>query len=280
MRGDRLLGDGELYLAASRNWLAGQNPWTTELDGVFFAAPPPTLLPLAPLAMLPEPVGLFVLAALIVAGCLATVRMLGLPLWWLLFPPLVHSMLGANVQGLLVPLVLAGGGGLAALLKIYAIVPDVILGRWRPVAFTLLILVVTVPLMPWPTFFSELAAINGRLEEQAGWSLPMPLHLALAPVGLLALLAVGRANAAWLAVPALWPSAQQYYATLVLPTGSAVAAAVVVLPVKGAGLLALVAVATHAVFSRIVTERARRDRPSQAAGSRASSQPSTGPQEP
>ena len=48
-------------------------------------------------------------------------------------------------------------------------------------------------------------------------------------------------RAAWLAPLALWPSQQYYYGTLVMPTRSQVAAAIVALPVTGSGLLAVAA---------------------------------------
>ena len=123
--------DARLYLMATQTWLAGGDPWSVHLAGNYFAAPPPSLLPLVPLAALPIDLGVAIIAALCYLSALATVRLLRLPWWWLLFPPLVQCLLSANVHALLVPLILIGGGWLAALLKIYAAVPVVILGRWR-----------------------------------------------------------------------------------------------------------------------------------------------------
>ena len=49
--------DARLYVAATRAWLEGSNPWEVQLAGNYFAAPPPTLLPLVPFALLPGDAG-------------------------------------------------------------------------------------------------------------------------------------------------------------------------------------------------------------------------------
>ena len=115
--------DADLYLEATRAWLAGADPWIY-IETQRFAAPPPTLVPLAPIAILPEdrrhrcswssfdrdrrrrhdPTA-------------------SLPWWWLLFPPFLDAAWNGNPQTLLVPLILVGAGPIAAFLKIYALVP-------------------------------------------------------------------------------------------------------------------------------------------------------------
>ena len=129
-----LLFDGRLYLAATRAWLAGGDPWDVQLLGNYFAAPPLTLLPFVPFALLPPDLGLALVALIVVGGAVATIRLLHLPWWWLLFPPLVQCVLSANVQALIVPLILVPGGALAIVLKVYAGLPLLILGRWRSLA--------------------------------------------------------------------------------------------------------------------------------------------------
>src|SRR4029077_453613 len=126
-----LFFDARLYLEATRVWLAGGNPWDVQLAGNYFAAPPPTLLAFAPLTVLPSSVAVGIVVLVVVGGAVATVRMLHLPWWWLLFPPLVQACLSANVQTLIVPLILVPGGALAIIIKIYAGLPLLILGRWR-----------------------------------------------------------------------------------------------------------------------------------------------------
>jgi hypothetical protein len=42
------LVDARVYVDAARTWLAGGDPWSVNLGGLYFAAPPPTLLAVPP----------------------------------------------------------------------------------------------------------------------------------------------------------------------------------------------------------------------------------------
>ena len=238
-----LFFDARLYLDATRRWLAGGNPWDVQLAGNYFAAPPPTLLGFAPLALLPPDLGVALVALAVIGGAIATVRLLHLPWWWLLFPPLVQCVLSANVQSLIVPLILLPGGALAIVLKIYAGLPLAILGRWRSLLVAGGIVLATLPVLPWSTYISEFGLISQRLADQSKLTLPIGLLVLLSPLILAALIVVGRERAAWLVVPAIWPSQQFYYGTIAMPTRSKVATALIALPVPGNGLLALGALA-------------------------------------
>ncbi len=248
-----LFFDARLYLDATRAWLAGGNPWDVQIAGNYFAAPPPSLLPFVPIAMLPPDLGVAIVALGVAGAAVATVRLLGLPWWWLLFPPLVQCVLSANVHALIVPLILARGGGFAVIAKIYAAVPLAILGRWRSLVAAAILLGITLPVLPWALFIADLGLIAGRLETQTRLAVPIVLLLLLSPLVLAALAVVGRERAAWLAASALWPSQQFYYGTLVMPAKSKIAAAIVALPIPGNGLLALFVLA-------LVTARARASR--------------------
>ena len=243
--------DARLYLMATRAWLAGIDPWTVDYRGYFFAAPPPTLLPLVPLTLLPDPIDWLVLGALVVAGAIITIRVLKLPWYWLLFPPVVHGIISGNVQLLLVPLLLVRGAWLAPILKGYAALPMVLLGRWRALLVGVLVLVLSAPFLPWASYIANFAAINGTLAEQARYGLSGPFVPILVPVGLACLVIVGRQAAAWLVVPALWPSQQWYYATLVMPLRSDLVGAIVALPLVGSAYIALVAVAIATIASAL-----------------------------
>lgn len=255
---EHLFFDARLYLDAARSWLAGENPWEVQLAGNYFAAPPPTLLPLAPFALLPRETGVAVLAFLVLLSAIATVRLLKLPWWWLFFPPLVQCVISANVHAMLLPLILVRGGAVAALLKVYAVVPLAILGRWRSLVIAGTVLAVTVPILPWSMFLEDAAGITGRLAGQTKFALPTPVLVILSPLALFAVLVVGRERGAWLAVPAIWPSQQYYYGTLAMGAKSRLAAAVVALPVPGSGLVALGLLA--------VIDWRRGNRPDQIAG--------------
>jgi hypothetical protein len=201
------------------------------------------LLPLVPFALLPLDLGVAAIAALVIAAAVATVRMLRLPWWWILFPPLVQCVLSANVQGLLIPLILLRAGAIASFLKIYAAVPIVITGRWRAALLAGALLVITIPLLPWGTYLSEFALINGHLTEQTKYALSSLFLVLISPVAFVAMAVVGRERAAWLAVPAIWPSQQYYYGTLAMGARSDLAAAIVSVPVPGSGLVALLVLA-------------------------------------
>ena len=264
-----LFFDARLYLMATRAWLAGLDPWTVELSGYYFAAPPLTMLPLVPFALLPDPMDWLVLGALVVAGAIATLRILKLPWLWLLFPPVVHGLISGNVQLLLIPLVLGRGAWLAPLLKVYAALPLVFLSKWRALAVFAVVLVVSAPLLPWANYIDNFAQINGNLSEQARYGLSGPLIPALIPIGLLCLWFVGRQAAAWFIVPALWPAQQWYYATLVMPIRSDLVGAIVAIPVAGSAYLALVVMGTLRFLGMVRRREALRSNEAPpAAGSR------------
>jgi hypothetical protein len=243
--------DARLYMSATRVWLDGGNPWSVQLAGNYYAAPPPSLLTMLPFVVLPPGVDVAVVAVVVAGAAVLTVRMLALPWWWLLFPPLVQCVLSANIHGLLIPLILAGGGAFAAIAKIYAVVPLVILGRWRSLVLLLVAVAATAIVLPWAEYLRDAGAITERLEAQTKLAVPTVVLIVLSPVILAALVLVGRERAAWLAVCALWPSQQFYYGTLAMPVKSKIVGALVALPVPGNGLIALLALA-------LVTARQRR----------------------
>jgi hypothetical protein len=243
--------DARLYLAATRAWLDGGDPWQVHLAGNFYAAPPPSLLAMLPFVVLPPGLDVAAVALAVAVAAIATVRLLHLPWWWLLFPPLVQCVLSANIHGLLIPLMLVGGGTFAATAKIYAVIPLVILRRWRSLAGLLILLVATAIILPWADYIREFGVITQRLNAQTKLAVPAVALLALSPAVAVALVVVGRERAAWLAVCALWPSQQFYYGTLAMPAKSKIVGALMALPVPGNGLLALFTLA-------IVTLRRKR----------------------
>ena len=264
--------DGRLYRSATLAWLHGQDPWTVVQGGVYFAAPPPSLLPMIPFALLPEPVAI---AALVGAGVLGTawaLRRLKAPLWWLAFPPLVDAIWNGNPHVLVVPLVLAGAGPLAVFVKVYAAVPLVLLRRVRALVVTALALTVTAPFLPWRQFVDDLPTIlmQLRLQSDGGLSvfaLPAIALVVAAVVAVIALAVIGRERAAWLAVPVLWPSTQWYYASIAIPAvvrpaAPFVAAAILAIPLVQGPLLAVVVFAGLEVATRLRERRAHGTLPS------------------
>ena len=237
--------DARLYLRATRAWLDGLDPWIF-IESQRFAAPPPTLIPLAPFALLPEDVGVAILFLAAVLGAVATVRLLHLPWWWLLFPPLIDGVWNANPQVLLVPLILVGAGPVAAFLKVYAIVPIALTLRWRGLLVTAGLLLVTAPLLPWASYVRQFGDLSQVLVTQSDGGLSATAVPWLIPIAVVALILCGRERTAWLAVPVLWPSTQWYYSTLAMPALTSIAAALMAIPIPGfAVAAAAVAVAAE-----------------------------------
>ncbi len=252
--------DGRLYRAATVAWLNGGDPWAVSQGGVYFAAPPPSLIPMIPFALLPEGVATGLLLVLAVGASIWAIRRLRAPIWWLAFPPLVDGIWNANPHVFVVPLVLAGLGPLAVVVKVYAGVPLLGLLRLRALMVAAALIAITAPFLPWGRFVNELPTIllQLRLQSDGGLSitaLPMPWLLVAGAAAVAALVVIGRERAAWLAVPVLWPSTQWYYASvaipgLVRPATSLIAGAILAVPLSQGPLIAVVVLATVELGAR------------------------------
>jgi hypothetical protein len=244
MQDGALAVDATIYYRAAANWLAGLDPWAAVVASgaheYHFAGLPMSLVPIAPFALLPEAAGVALMMVATWISAFAILRALRLPVWWILFPPLVEGMISGNPQVALLACLVASRpalAGLAAALKVYAVIPLLFIGRWRSVAGALLGLgaaaIVTAPL--WPDYVSRLGEINQRLATEASggfsaYSVPeLELVTALA-VGVLWVL--DRDRAGWLAVPALWPASQLHYSTMALPVITAPLAFALAVPVR------------------------------------------------
>ena len=211
--------DASLYAAASAAWIQGADPWAVNQAGIYYAAPPPTLLAFLPFAWLPSLlvslvwiVGSFILAWV-------AVRALKLPLWWMAFPPIVDAALVGNPDVAVVALlVVAGGrlGPLAPFLKIYAIIPMLGERRWRQLALTSVLLGATWFVLPWDRWLAQLPVITTHLINTSATTsvFGQPALMVIAGI---ALLSLGLRRAGWLAVPILWPYTQFHYAAISVP---------------------------------------------------------------
>jgi hypothetical protein len=211
--------DARLYAAAARAWLEGGDPWKVSDLGIFFAAPPPTLVAFAPFAFLP---GAAVSAILIIASSVAAVvaiRSLGLPLWWLAFWPIVDGVLVGNPNVIVLCLLVVARGRLASLatvLKVYAVAPLIGERRLRQLAIALALILASVVVLPWGQWLSDLGSINEHLERTSATTSVFGNPVAMV-VGAGALLALGVRRAGWLVVPLLWPSTQPHYMAMSVP---------------------------------------------------------------
>lgn len=242
--------DFRIYRAAGEAVLKGTDPWAAfaPWNGVpwHFAALPPAAQLFAPFALLPEGLGTVLFGGLSVAVAWLAFRRLGLPGWWLLFPPLTEGLLAVNPQILLFGCLIAGGPvarAVATMLKVYAIVPVVARREFRAVALTLgfTILSAVAGATLWATWVNEFGAISTRVVQESHGGVSAAILLdpkifgqsvagagiwrfvpGILLYGVIALLVIGASlrdvrGAAWVAVPLLWPAAEYHLATLAIP---------------------------------------------------------------
>lgn len=228
---DALGIDARHYQNAASAWLAGGDPWAVTESGIPYAAGPHTLLFYAPTSVLPLTISTW---AWLLAGLLASVwlvRRLGLPIWWLAFPPLLHGIWNANPQTIALALLVQGsivGAVLAVGLKLYAAIP--LLARWRHLVIAGLVVGLVTLVLPWQLYLDRGLGVGSHLQTAwngSAWRLPI-----LIPPTLVALWILRRRGAEWFAVPALFPATQFYYVAMALPAlaGRPVVAALLALP--------------------------------------------------
>lgn len=247
--------DAAIYHGAGAAWLAGQNPWDVfgtyaGLHFHFYAAPTAAIL-MAPFSLIPLDIFVPLWIALQGAAAFFVVRRLSLPLWWLLFPPVVSGVLSGNpslsvLALLLIPHPVAGA--LGAMLKIYAGAPLVGERRWSAIVVSAAMVLVSVVVAPglWSIFVSESAFRTDRLmlEAEGGFSgFQDPLLFGLGMIAILVIARLDWRRAGWLAPIALWPASQFHWSTLAMPVMSPVLALGLAFPIRG---LPVVVIAFHA----------------------------------
>lgn len=249
--------DARLYIAAARLWLSGSDPWTATSDGVRFAAPPPSLLPYAPFAWMPPDLFAPLMIIADVAAIVWLVRRLGLPWYFVLFPPFVEGAIPGSIEPLMVVCLVAGypvTEALAACMKVYALVPLALRLRGRSLVLFGAVMLATALLLPWRQFAADWPTVSALLANQA--RLGASDVLVLVPFAIVALIALGRERSAWLAVPTLWPRTQLHYAVIALPAMTPLIAVAAAMPISGA-MQAGVIVAAVALHRRRLARLAR-----------------------
>ena len=234
--------DATIYYRGVVAWLHGGNPWEASVvvGGVayHYAGTPVTTVIMAPAGLLSEAV---FTAAWIVLTWVATVwtlRRLGFPMWWLLFPPIAEALFSANPQLVVLALLVANrpvASAVATALKVYAFIPLVGEARWRQIAIAVAFNAATVLIAPrlWLDYVAQFGSISSRLEYESLQGLSafyFPILLAATVAALLVLAVRDRRAAGWLAVPAVWPSSQFHYSTMALPVMSPVLAVFLAVP--------------------------------------------------
>jgi hypothetical protein len=216
---DGIAFDARVYWLAAKAWVEGGDPWSVSLNGIPFAAPPPTLLAFVPFVSFPE----WLVSAIWVVGsfglALLAIRSLRLPLWWVCFWPIVDAAMNGNPDvAVLTTLVIARHrfAVVAPMLKIYALLPLVAERQWRAIAGFALVSMATVVFLPWAHWIAALPSISAAFERFADTT-SVAGNPALVVVAVVALLALGIRRAGWLAVPVLWPWTQPHYMALSVP---------------------------------------------------------------
>jgi hypothetical protein len=249
-RPDVLGIDAYHYQKAANAWLAGDDPWKVTVGGgITYAAAPHTLLFYVPTSVLPLAVAAAVWVILGLIASVWLVRRLGVPIWWLAFPPLLQSIWNGNPQTIALALLVLGGSAaasVAVLLKLYAAVP--LLVRPRSLVIAGIVVLVLLPILPWRLYLDDGLGIAGHLTTAwngSAWRIPI-----LVPPTLLALWILRRDGAEWYAVPAAWPATQFYYVAMALPAvvGRPLLAAAFALPLPLVVPVAVMALAVQKVW--------------------------------
>ena len=241
-----------IYTDAARAWLTGGDPWTVGPPSAVFAGPPTMLLPFVPFIPLPGDLTRLIWVGGSALLAVLAIRRLGLPGWWLGFPPIFHAVLLGHPEILVLWLLLLGGlpSGLAPVIKPYAGLALLAERRWTAIAVGLGVVVVTAPFLPWAQFISDLPAISEAFRNYSNGDSTFGLPILMA-VAVVALARLGIRRALWLATPLLWPGAQPIYKVISVPALSPVIAMFWALPVP-------IVAAIHATLVGIVIEAALR----------------------
>ncbi len=242
---------GWIYSAAAQAWLTGGDPWRVGPPAAVFAGPPTMLLPFAVTAFASFDLSRFSWLAIDLVVAVWALRRLGMPAYWLIFPPLFEAIVLGHPEVLVLGLLAIRHpiAGLAMLIKPYAALPFLAERRWWAFVVAAIGGLVTLPLLPWGLFFDELGYIGATIARQnVGDSVfGQPI---LMVVAVLALAVLGPRRALWLGVPVLWPSAQPIYKTMTIPMLPPVVALAWAIPIPGATLAGVVVLAALVLFAK------------------------------
>jgi hypothetical protein len=238
--------DIQIYYRGVQNWLNGGDPWAASVlvnhQPFSYAGPPATIFLLAPSALLSESQFTVLWLGLTALSAVAIVRQLRLPLWWLLFPPTAEALYSGNPQIVVLMLLLAGAGhmrafsdSIAVVLKVYAVIPLLGQRQLRRVALSLGLTIATFLIAPslWISYAEQFGAISARLAQESSYGYSAFYYPALLVPAVIAILLLWRRDpkaAAWLAVPALWPSSEFHYATFAQPVMTPLLAVLLAIP--------------------------------------------------
>ena len=262
--------DIRIYYRGVAQWLHGGDPWAAQVmvnshTAFNYAGSPATTVLLAPSALFSESQFTVLWLGLSALSALAIVHWLRLPPWWLLFPPTAEALYSGNPQLVVLMLLLATAGrrgvvadSIAVTLKVYAVIPLLLERKLRGVALALGLTILTFVVAPslWIRYLNEFGKISANLAQQSddGYSaFYYPLLLVPTAIAIVLLWRRDGKAAAWLAVPALWPSTEFHYSTFAQPVMTPLLAVLLAVPTPQ---LAPVAIMLY-VFWRFAMEPVR-----------------------
>jgi hypothetical protein len=147
-----------------------------------------------------------------------------------------------NPQVVVLMLLIAGAGragwladSFSAALKVYAIIPLLGEKQWRRLVLASVVTVASILIAPslWISYAQHFGAISARLAQEAegGYSaFYYPVVLIPTAVAILFLWRLDPKAAAFLAVPALWPSSEFHYSTFAQPVMTPLLAIMLAIP--------------------------------------------------
>jgi hypothetical protein len=240
--------DIRIYYRGVEQWLHGGDPWAGEVVvrhlAFSYAGSPATTVLLAPSALLSEDQFTVLWLVLTALSAVAIIRWLRLPIWWLLFPPTAEALYSGNPQLVILMLLLAGAArpgvvadSIAVALKVYAVIPLLGERRLRRVGLALALTIVTFAVAPslWIHYAEQFGTISARLAQQSdnGYSaFYFPTLLVPTAIAIALLWRRDPKAAAWLAVPALWPSSEFHYSTFAQPVMTPLLAVLLAVPIQ------------------------------------------------
>jgi hypothetical protein len=238
------------YTAAARAWLQGGDPWQVGPPAAIYAGPPPMLLLFVPFVGLPVDLTRLIWVGGMLLLAVWVVRRLGLPGYWIAFPPLFQAIFLGHPEVLVLALLVYGGpvSGIAAVIKPYAGAALLAERRWTAIVLAVAIVVVTLPILPWATFIADFSMITQNLVRQNHGDSVVGAPLLMA-VAVVALLSFGLRRALWLSVPLLWPLSQPMYKTVTMPALSPFLAIAWSIPIPGSTLAAVIVEAVVLQFA-------------------------------
>jgi len=230
-----LVGNDGLVYRAGASALIGGDPWAATVHGYSYSAPPLEAVAFLPAVSIPEP-GFHVLWVVVcLSSAVAIVKSLGLPAYWIVYPPLVFGALLGNpaIPGMALLLI---GFPLAGLV----LRPQLILVPGTTTLFWFVVLS-TLGLLLRPDFVAALSTGASRYVSETGgivnwWATPLAIPAALA---LLMLARVDAQAARWLLAPAIGPAMGWYGFTMVMPVRSLPLAVLCAVPFPGIGAAAI-----------------------------------------